>query len=43
MCPHQPKLIGHRGKATTVWASNTKIPLTSENVTSPNEKLPAIG
>ncbi len=22
MCPHQPKIIGHRGKATIVWTSN---------------------
>ncbi len=33
----------YRGKATIVWACNTKIPLTSENATRPNEKLLAIG
>ncbi len=32
-----------QGKGTIVWASNTKIPFTSENATSPNEKLLAIG
>ncbi len=41
--PQQPKIIGNRGKATIVWASNTKITLTSENAASPNEKLLAIG
>ncbi len=43
MCPHEPKIIAYRGKATIVWASNTKISLTSENATSSNEKLLAIG
>ncbi len=37
------QIIGYRGKATIVWASNTKIPLTSGNAISPNEKLLAIG
>ncbi len=35
-------IIGYRGKATIVWASNTKIWLTSENATSTNEKLLAM-
>ncbi len=37
------KIMGYRGKAKIVSASNTKIPLTSENATSPNEKLLANG
>ncbi len=37
------QIIGYRGKATIVWASNTKIPLTSGNAISPNEKLLAVG
>ncbi len=38
-----PKIIGYREKSKIVWASNTKISLTSEIVTSPNVKLLAIG
>ncbi len=41
--PYQPKIMGYRGKATIVLASNTKIPLTSKNATSPNRKLLDIG
>ncbi len=37
------QIIGYRGKGRIVWASNTKISLTYENATSPNEKLLAIG
>ncbi len=43
MCPNDSKIIGYRGKATFVWASNTKISVTSKIATSPNEKLLDIG
>ncbi len=42
ICPYYPKLIGYSGKATLICVSNTKISLTSQNATSPNEKLLAI-
>ncbi len=38
-----PNIIGYREKSILVWASNTKIPMTSEISTCPNVKLLAIG
>ncbi len=38
-----PKIIGYLDKSIIVWASNTKMSLTSEITTSPNVKPVASG